>query len=473
MFNLPNLSQYEVIGQMIMTSSMDQEREKTLKQLHSIYAESNGLIECGRKLGHQLFEPRRKMNILLVGNHSSGKSSFINWYVGQKIQKTGVAIETQGFTFVTAGRIRETLTGESAIRLFPYLKRLESMKGFVSYLNAELIVPTSFNRLNLVSLIDTPGLADGELHYPFDINKCLVWMGSIADLIFVFFDPIGQALCKRTLDIVEQLNALYSSRMRFFLSKADEAGDDYDRQKIMMQIVQELCERPGLNQSGFDMLTIYLPDQPDLRLRERMCVNQIDDACREIDKTVGSIIQNTFVVMERDIKNVFELIDKRKRQTLRNLRGNFKKFFVLSLMFVFSLQFSYVAITIDTSPKDEQQSGYIESLTMGRSLFKKLGLAEEEESTTQGLFTLIFETYMTFITMLAATIEKRIFYSSILFSLVIIITIYIIVFRMKSIISPVRWLELSKIRSDLEMLDLKREQLYANYLRTLVPANVL
>ncbi|KAH9528846.1 hypothetical protein DERF_002761 [Dermatophagoides farinae] len=449
-FNLPNLSQYEVIGQMIMTSSMDQEREKTLKQLHSIYAESNGLIECGRKLGHQLFEPRRKMNILLVGNHSSGKSSFINWYVGQKIQKTGVAIETQGFTFVTAGRMRETLTGESAIRLFPYLKRLESMKGFVSYLNAELIVPTSSNRLNLVSLIDTPGLADGELHYPFDINKSLVWMGSIADLIFVFFDPIGQALCKRTLDIVEQLNALYSSRMRFFLSKADEAGDDYDRQKIMMQIVQELCERPGLNQSGFDMLTIYLPDQPDLRLRERMCVNQIDDACREIDKTVGSIIQNTFVVMERDIKNVFELIDKRKRQTLRNL-----------------------PITIDTSPKDEQQSNYIESLTMGRSLFKKLGLAEEEESTTQGLFTLIFETYMTFITMLAATIEKRIFYSSILFSLVIIITIYIIVFRMKSIISPVRWLGLSKIRSDLERLDLKREQLYANYLRALVPANVL
>ena len=463
-----------------MSSSMDQEREKTLKQLHSIYAESNGLIECGRKLGHQLFEPRRKMNILLVGNHSSGKSSFINWYVGQKIQKTGVAIETQGFTFVTAGRIRETLTGESTIRLFPYLKRLESMKSFVSYLNAELIVPTSFNRLNLVSLIDTPGLADGELHYPFDINKCLVWMGSIADLIFVFFDPIGQALCKRTLDIVEQLNALYSSRMRFFLSKADEAGDDYDRQKIMMQIVQELCERPGLNQSGFDMLTIYLPDQPDLRQRERMCVNQIDDACREIDKTVGSIIQNTFVVMERDIKNVFELIDKRKRQTLRNLRENFKKIFVLSLMFVFSLQFSYVAITINTSSKDEQQSNYIdyiktESLTMGRSLFKKSGLAEEEESTTQGLFTLILETYMTFITMLAATIsiEKRIFYSSILFSLVIIITIYIIVFHMKSIISPVRWLELSKIRNDLERLDLKREQLYANYLRTLVPANVL
>ena len=45
------------------------------------------------------------------GNHSAGKSSFINWYVEEHIQKTGVAIETQGFTFITSGRRRESLTG--------------------------------------------------------------------------------------------------------------------------------------------------------------------------------------------------------------------------------------------------------------------------------------------------------------------------------------------------------------------------
>lgn len=30
---------------------------------------------------------------MIVGNHSAGKSSFINWYIGEQIQKTGVAIE--------------------------------------------------------------------------------------------------------------------------------------------------------------------------------------------------------------------------------------------------------------------------------------------------------------------------------------------------------------------------------------------
>jgi hypothetical protein len=37
------------------------------------------------------------------------------------------------------------------------------------------------------------------------------------------------------------------ARMRFYLSKADEAGHESDRQRVMMQIVQELCKRPGKN----------------------------------------------------------------------------------------------------------------------------------------------------------------------------------------------------------------------------------
>ena len=55
-------------------------------------------------------------------------------------------------------------------------------------------------------------------------------LGDLADLIFVFFDPIGQALCKRTLNLVEELNQTHADRMRFFLSKADEAGLEADRQ---------------------------------------------------------------------------------------------------------------------------------------------------------------------------------------------------------------------------------------------------
>lgn len=30
------------------------------------------------------------------------------------------------------------------------------------------------------------------MNYPFDVNRALLWLGDLVDLIFVFFDPIGQ-----------------------------------------------------------------------------------------------------------------------------------------------------------------------------------------------------------------------------------------------------------------------------------------
>jgi ribosome biogenesis GTPase A len=38
---------------------------------------------------------RARRSVMIIGNHSAGKSSFINWYIGEGIQKTGVAIETR------------------------------------------------------------------------------------------------------------------------------------------------------------------------------------------------------------------------------------------------------------------------------------------------------------------------------------------------------------------------------------------
>lgn len=48
--------------------------------------------------------------------------------------------------------------------------------------------------------------------------------------MFVFFDPMGQALCKRTLNIVEKLSEKCGDKLFFYLSKADEAGNETDRQ---------------------------------------------------------------------------------------------------------------------------------------------------------------------------------------------------------------------------------------------------
>nr|CAB3262702.1 uncharacterized protein LOC100182022 [Phallusia mammillata] len=281
--------------------------EKILRECHQLYIEEKkGLIAIAEEVGIHLLAPRKKITVLLIGNHSAGKSTFINWYIEEHVQRTGVAIETQGFTIVTSGKKRESLTGNATMHLYPHLQPLQEIGGVMDYIGTE-ITTSKQKKFNLVMFIDTPGLVDGDMKYPFDVNKAILWIGEqIADLVFVFFDPIGQALCKRTLNIVEHLSENNADIMKFYLSKADEAGQENDRQRVMMQIVQELCKRQNLNRTGFDMPTIYVPTMG----KQSQCVNQIENVCKEIEKTINSTIQNTLNTLEKDCTDIANRIDK-------------------------------------------------------------------------------------------------------------------------------------------------------------------
>lgn len=63
-------------------------------------------------------------------------------------------------------------------------------------------------------------------------------------MLFNFFDPT-------------RMNAIkYNIRYFNDIFKPEYLPID----RVMMQIVQELCKRPGLNKTGFDMPTIYVPN---------------------------------------------------------------------------------------------------------------------------------------------------------------------------------------------------------------------
>ncbi|XP_061842408.1 uncharacterized protein [Nerophis lumbriciformis] len=293
-----------------LESAITSPSERILKECHSLYVDSeNGLVKIASSLGVRLLPPRKKIIVMIMGNHSAGKSSFINWYVEEHIQKTGVAIETQGFTFITSGRKRESLTGNATLHLYPHFRPLLEFKGVMDYLSAE-ISTSKQKKFSLVTFVDTPGLVDGDMIYPFNVNSAITWFGEQSDLIFVFFDPMGQALCKRTLNIVEKLSEKCGDKLLFYLSKADEAGKETDRQRVMMQIVQELCRRPGLNKCGFEMPTIYIPNPQ----KPSRCVNQIDGVCQTIEKTINQAVQRTLDQLEKDCDLICFTISSRLQQ---------------------------------------------------------------------------------------------------------------------------------------------------------------
>ena len=156
------------------------------------------LMAICSKLGLSCIAPRRKINVMIVGNHSAGKSSYINWYCCEHVQTTAVAIETSGFSFCTSGKKRETLRGKATLQLFEHLRH--DLKGFFPaiYPGLSTEVSTSKERcFNLVTFIDTPGLVDGSFHYPFPVEDIIVAMARHTDLIYVLFDPIGQVSSAR------------------------------------------------------------------------------------------------------------------------------------------------------------------------------------------------------------------------------------------------------------------------------------
>ncbi|RLN87395.1 hypothetical protein BBJ28_00001571 [Nothophytophthora sp. Chile5] len=192
-----------------------------IRQIHALYTDRDvGLCALAQSVGLTIHPPRRKVNVLIIGNHSAGKSSFINWYVGDNVQRTGVAIETQGFTIITSGS-KKTLApikGDSTIMLYPYLQPLQEKFGrpLLENLQTRVSVSTE-HEFPMVDFIDSPGLVDGDIAYPFDVNEAIVSFAAAADLVFVFLDPMGQALCSRTMRVVKLLNATHFDKLKCVL----------------------------------------------------------------------------------------------------------------------------------------------------------------------------------------------------------------------------------------------------------------
>lgn len=126
--------------------------------------------------------------------------------------------------------------------MLPFLKDLydrerkcERYPGLLENLFLKSCTSTAKDFKNLI-LIDTPGLADGNLHYKFDIEGAFDWFAHHCDVILVFFDPQGQALCKRTMNLLHRLYQTQSQKLQFIMTKGDVFESDEDRLKCMCQI---------------------------------------------------------------------------------------------------------------------------------------------------------------------------------------------------------------------------------------------
>ncbi len=175
-------------------------------------------------------ELRRPPQVLLLGNHSSGKSSFINFLLGAGVQKTGVAPTDDGFTIITHGDVESDRDGPAVVGNpdLPY----EGLRHFgdqlVSHVRLKL---RPAELLRTVTLIDSPGMIDeakAENGRGFDFPGVVRWFAERADMVMVFFDPDKPGTTGETLQVFRESLTGIDHKLLIVLNKTDQFQSLHD-----------------------------------------------------------------------------------------------------------------------------------------------------------------------------------------------------------------------------------------------------
>jgi len=173
-----------------------------------------------------------KPQVLLVGQYSVGKTSFIRYLLGRDFpgQRVGPEPTTDRFTVLINGPEERTIPG-NALSVHPDLPFRGLERFGVSFLSRFEGSQLSSSVLRSVTLIDTPGILSGEkqrTNRGYDFIKVVAWFAERADLIILLFDA-------HKLDISDELKGAidvlkgHEDKIRCILNKADQI----DRQQLM------------------------------------------------------------------------------------------------------------------------------------------------------------------------------------------------------------------------------------------------
>ena len=171
--------------------------------------------------------------VLFLGNHSSGKSTFINYLLAAPVQKTGLAPTDDAFTVLSFGGKEEERDGQAVVSTptLPYAGLKNFGPEFLSHFKVKSRpVPI----LREVTLIDSPGMIDspGEgSGRGFDFAGAVRWFAERADVVLVFFDPEKPGTTGETLQVFMQSLRGMDHKLLIVLNKMDrfESLTDFAR----------------------------------------------------------------------------------------------------------------------------------------------------------------------------------------------------------------------------------------------------
>jgi len=277
--------------------------------------------------------------VSVLGTFSSGKSSFINWFTGSKLQNTGNQAVDDKFTVVCysenePGRTLPGLALDADLR-FPFfqisneIERVSAGEGrrIDSYLQLKT---TDAESVRGKIIIDSPGFdADQQRTSTLKLTDQII---GLSDLVLVFFDarhPEPGAMQDTLRHLVtETINRPDSNKFLYVLNQLDTTARE-DNPEDVVAAWQRALASAGLTAGKF--YTIYNEDAAtpieDPQLRERFeskrakDMGEIMERIDQVDvercyRIVGALEKQAHHIGEQDVPNIKELIRQWRQWTL-------------------------------------------------------------------------------------------------------------------------------------------------------------
>lgn len=193
--------------------------------------------------------------VLLLGNHSSGKSSFINHVLGRTVQQTGVAPTDDCFTVIAPGTADADRDGPSFVGDpdFGFSPLRVFGPGLLNHVQLKVRSGLAVDGLMLVDspgMIDSPQTAtraadaqrgeEGLLASPlsllrapptdrgYDFLGVVRWLAERADVVLLFFDPDKPGTTGETLACLTTSLSGVNHKLHIILNKVDRFEQLHD-----------------------------------------------------------------------------------------------------------------------------------------------------------------------------------------------------------------------------------------------------
>lgn len=252
----------------------------------------------------------RQANVLFLGNHSSGKSSFINHLLQIDLQKTGMAPTDDGFTVITAGAMEDTIDGHAAVSnpvfALGHLRNLGP--SFLSRLRVKTC-PSPL--LQEVRLIDSPGMIDqhdGGSGRGYDFHNAVRTFAESADLILVFFDPDKPGTTGETMSVFTETLAGLEHKLVILLHKVDQMASLSDFARSYGTLCWNLSRRSTTKDMP-QIFTTYIPEKVSRHRANDPDALDLAEFARSLDEVEKEIRRAPL----RRIDNLLTEIERRSR----------------------------------------------------------------------------------------------------------------------------------------------------------------